>query len=190
MNKKVFVACIGLVIFFGCSQKKVNPVVMVRESTITDSIVHKGQTIKTEGVCFVSVAMMISHPRFEKLNEDFGLEPFADIVRKSTYIAVQRDNRTVFVVGGYDANTNSDKMFNVYDRMGLFKDGKQYILEIVKYVFAIPEEYKSDKIYLKIFDKGNFGFSSRTNSGTTTYSYDEPNDVWFEYEITAKKERL
>ena len=186
MSKKILitiVVSISLTMFFACTQKKIEPYVTLSESKITDSIVHKGKTIKAAGVFFVDVSFMISHPRFEKLNEDFGLQPFASIVRQSTYIAVQRNYSTVFVVGGYDANTNNDKMFETYDETFLLNKNKQYTLGIVRYVFAIPDEYRNDKIYLKIFDKGDFGFSSITKSGTIIRSYQEPDDVWFEYEV-------
>ena len=181
-----FVVSVGLMMCFACSQKKVEPMVEIQRAIVTDSIEHKGQTITQKGVSFVEVEMVISHPRFQKLNEDFGIEPFCNIVHESTYIAIQDNNMTVYVVGGYDDNTNADAMFHVYDRVILFKKDKRFNLYNIKYVFAIPEKYKNNKIYLRIFDKGNFGFASRGTPGNMTYSYDEPNDVWFEYEINKK----
>ena len=182
----VIVVSIILMVFFACGQKKVEPTVEIQKSIVIDSVEHNGQIIKKEGVSFVDVEFIISHPKFQNLNEDFGLEPFCNIVRETTYIAIQDDNRTVYVIGGYDANTNPDNMFHVYDRTHLVKNKKdeKYILGIVRYVFAIPEKYKNNKIYLRIFNKGNFGFASHDQaSGDMTYSYDEPDDVWFEYEI-------
>jgi hypothetical protein len=135
----------------------------------------------------VDIEMTVSHPRFKKLNEDFGLGPFADIVRQTTYIAVQRDNRTVFVVGGYDANTEADRIFNVYDRMILFKKAGQYTLISVRYVSSLPKEYENDNIYLKIFNRGNFGFSTSKGADLIKRSYQEPDDVWFEYKVKEIK---
>ena len=183
MNKKIFLVSVGLAMCFACSQKKVEPIVEIQKSIVTDSVEHNGQIIKQEGVSFVDVEMVISHLRFQNLNEDFGIEPFCNIVRKSTYIAIQDNNRTVYVIGGYDANTNPDKMFNVYDKAILLKKDKKYTLYNVRFVFAISEKYKNNKMYLRIFDEGNFGFASSGKADDMTYSYDEPNDVWFEYEI-------
>ena len=187
MKKEIFAVSIGLIICFACSQKKIEPVVEVQKSIVVDSIEHNGQIIKQEGVSFVDVEMLISHPKFQRLNEDFGIEPFCNIVHKSTYIAVQDNDQTIYVIGGYDANTNVDKMFHVYDKTILLGKDKKYTLYNVRYVFAIPEKYKNNKIYLRIFDKGTFGFGSRGQVGDMTYSYDEPDDVWFEYEINKIK---
>jgi len=89
-----FVVSVGLMICFACSQKKVEPTVVIQRAIVTDTIENKGQTIIQQGVSFVDVEMTISHPRFQRLNEDFGIEPFCNIVRKSTYIAIKDNNMT------------------------------------------------------------------------------------------------
>jgi hypothetical protein len=179
----IYVLFAATVLFAVSCGGKQQPKATVNSASINDSLVYNGQTIIADGISLVDITLTVSHPRFEKLNEDFGLEPFANIVRRTAYIAIQRDNRTVFVVGGYDANTNEDMMLNVYDHALLFKKDKQYTLANVRYVFVIPKEYENDGICLKIFNQGAFGFLESKTADSTVRTYEEPDDVWFEYKI-------
>ena len=184
-KKNVIVVSICLAMFFACKQKNVEPVATLIGTNIIDTLEYNGQqySANDNNEFFVDVTMNISHPRFKNLNEDFGIGPFANIVRKSTYIAIQRNNKTVFVVGGFSDWTNSEKMLNIYDRMVLVKMKKLFTLAGARYLFAVPEEYRNDKIILKIFDKDGFGRIQTIYSDIPTYSYEEPEDILFEYEI-------